>query len=315
MHSEDLISVIIPVYNAEGYLERCLRSVCNQTYQNLEIICVNDGSTDATKQILSDFSAVDSRIKVLEQENHGEGHARNQGLAIASGQWLCFVDNDDWLEAEMYEELLMVGHRESAELVCGSWFKETANASIVAENKLPVQYGVFGRDDLLAYIYRRDDYQGFAYMWDKLYRRELMQGLRFDEGLRIGGDVLALAEIALRVRRAVYLDKPFYHYLQRDGSGCHTDNVVSLLDWVRAYELSIREFEMAAVPAGIMLYVKRFAAYTACRAAKAALAAGDRSSHYKAAGTMKRYQTEYESTNMAHPERISEFRRIMEWGT
>lgn len=310
---KDLISVIIPVYEAEKYIEKCLQSVCGQTYRYLEIICVNDGSKDDSSYILDRMAAVDPRIKVIHQENHGESHARNVGLSLATGSWIAFVDNDDWLEPDMYQIMLEAGYQYDADMVCCSWFKENANESIKADNKSMVEQNPFGRESLLRYIYHRDEYQGFAYMWDKLYKREIIQDIRFNDRLRIGGDVLALAEIALRTKRAVYLDEAYYHYLQRSDSGCHTGDADKLLDWVKAYDEVIDIFQKSTISSDIMLYVKRFAAYTAFRAAKAALASRDIHSHKKAVYAMKRYQNEYEETNAEHLDWIYAFRRAMEW--
>lgn len=312
---KDLISVIIPVYNAEKYIERCLYSVCQQTYRNLEIICINDGSKDGSARIINDIASEDNQIKVVHQKNHGESHARNVGLSLATGDWIAFVDNDDWLEPDMYQRMIEAGIKYNADMVCCSWLKEYQDRTIKAVNKSRVEQNPFGREALLRYIYLRDEYQGFAYMWDKLYKRENLQDIRFNEKLRIAGDVLVLAEIALRTRRAVYLDEAYYHYLQRSDSGCHTDDADKLLDWVKAYDEVINLFQKTAIPSDIMLYVKRFAAYTAFRAAKAALASHDKDSHEKAVRAMKFYQTEYEEANSKHLDWICAFRNAMEWGS
>lgn len=310
---KDLITVIIPVYNAEKYIERCLYSVCQQTYKYLEIICINDGSEDGSASILDGMAAIDNRIKVVHQKNHGESHARNVGLSLATGDWIAFVDNDDWLEPDMYQRMIEAGIKYNADMVCCSWFKVCPDGTIKAVNKSRIEQNPFGREALLRYIYLRDEYQGFAYMWDKLYKRERLQNIRFNEKLRIGGDVLVLAEIALRTKRAVYLDEAYYHYLQRSDSGCHTSDADKLLDWVKAYDEVINLFQKAAIPFDIMLYVKRFAAYTAFRAAKAALASNDKDSHEKSVRAMKCYQAEYEEANSKHLDWICAFRGAMEW--
>lgn len=309
----DLISVIIPVYNAGRYLDKCLQSVCQQSYDNLEIICVDDGSKDNTEEILKKWVANDGRIKAIYQENHGESRARNVGLSLVTGSWITFVDNDDWLDLDMYQSMIDAGNLYEADMVCCSWVKEEAYGSIRAINTSAVANNPFGRDKLLKYIYVRDEYQGFAYMWDKLYRKELFEGVRFDENLRIGGDVLALAEVALKVKRAAYIDEAYYHYLQRSNSGCHTDKADALLDWVKAYHKVIDIFQVASIEPETLCYVKRFTAYTALRAAKAALLSNDKRSHEKAVCAMKKYQDEYEETNSIYQERIIDFRKAMEW--
>ena len=100
------ISVIIPVYNSEKYLERCLKSVIYQTYENLEIICVNDGSEDNSLEILEDFKKKDERVKIISTENKGQSHARNKGLKESSGDYVSFIDSDDWVSLSLYEKFI-----------------------------------------------------------------------------------------------------------------------------------------------------------------------------------------------------------------
>ncbi len=309
---KEKISVIVPVYNAEPYLQRCISSICNQTYRNLEIIFIDDGSTDRSGILLDNNATADERIHVIHQENHGESHARNVGLEIASGDWIAFVDNDDWLEPLMYEKMLHYSGNCDLDMICASWIKEFKEASVKVENEGPVSTGIFGQTELLTYIYQRDTYQGFAYMWNKLYRKELFSDIRFDESLRVGGDVLVLAQLAVRVKKAIYLNHHFYHYLQRSDSGCHTRNANKLLDWIIAYQKVIDLFNKHQISNEIMLYVKRFMAYTAERAAKAAIVTNDQTSFHQATSVMKKYQHEYELTNEMYPERIIEFRKVID---
>ena len=100
-----MISVIIPIYNVEKYLTKCIESVINQTYKNLEIILVNDGSTDNSKEIIDKYSSIDSRIKVINKKNGGLSDARNVGIELAKGEYITFLDSDDWIELNMYEKL------------------------------------------------------------------------------------------------------------------------------------------------------------------------------------------------------------------
>ena len=106
---QPLLSVIVPVYNAEKYLDRCVRSIVNQTYKNLEIILINDGSTDRSGAMCDEWADADARIQVVHSENHGVSHARNMGLDLARGDWITFVDNDDWIEPDMYEFMITDG--------------------------------------------------------------------------------------------------------------------------------------------------------------------------------------------------------------
>ena len=122
-----LVSIIIPVYNAEKYLQQCLDSVVNQTYRNLEIICVNDGSLDASPEILGQYAAMDSRIKVISQENMGISGARNTGIYAVSGAFIMFVDADDWLDLNTCETALRHAQNHNADLVLWPYVKEYEN--------------------------------------------------------------------------------------------------------------------------------------------------------------------------------------------
>jgi glycosyltransferase involved in cell wall biosynthesis len=116
MEREALISVVVPVYNAERYLEPCLNSILSQTYKNLEILCVNDGSTDGSPEILKRIAATDPRVIVLDQENAGVSAARNRGIDAAHGEWITFVDSDDALDERMYQTLYDNAVKEQAEI-------------------------------------------------------------------------------------------------------------------------------------------------------------------------------------------------------
>lgn len=311
------VSIIIPIYNTEQYLEKCLHSICNQTYTNLEIICVDDGSTDESGKIAERFAEKDNRCIVYHKSNGGESSARNMALKIASGDYIGFVDCDDWIEPKMYESLVHELITYDVDLVASGWYKDTITESIAVGNDLPVTLEMFGRDELLKYIYQRDAYQGFAYMWNKLYKRELIflensQRIFFQEDLHLGGDVLFLAEIALNTQKARYIDKCFYHYFQREQSGCHTKNIDTRLDWLKAYELIIEKFEKEQIPNEILVYVKRFLAYHSANVAELALEQKNRKAFLTCKNIMSLYRKEYESTNIQYPERLKRFFEILD---
>ena len=310
------ISVIVPVYNTISELSRCLESIINQTYHNLEIICIDDGSTDGSGQIVDRFAALDKRIQVVHKTNGGESSARNAGLKIATGQYIAFCDCDDWLDPDMYEVLAETLENEKVDIAAASWYKEFSGDSQKITNELPVNKGVFGRKELLTYLYMRDSYRGFAYMWDKLYTREVLsdkQGnlILFNEELQLGGDVLYLAEAALNTKRAKYIDKSFYHYVQRTGSGCHTKDAQKLGDSLKAYEMVIQRFEEEHIEQKIINYVKRFLAYHSSNAAEIAIAQGQKNAVEEFQRYMKKYEQEYVSLNMQYPERIQRYKDLL----
>lgn len=310
------ISVIIPIYNAEEYVKKCLDSVCAQTYKNIEIICIDDGSLDNAGKIVDMYAERDSRIIVRHQVNQGESNARNKGLELATGDYIGFMDCDDWIEADMYETLLNCAEKDNLDMVASSWFRDDAEISVAVDNKLPINTEVFGRNELLKYIYKRDYYRGFAYMWNKLYKREILQDtdgniIKFDEQLRLGGDVLYLAETAIRAKSAKYIDRAFYHYNQRNESGCHTKDLAKMRDWIKAYEKTIELMKQNDISEEIIDYIKRFMAYHSSNAAEMAIEQND--SRYKKEfhEIMRQYKKEYIKLNIEYPERIARYESIL----
>ncbi len=312
-----LISVIVPVYNLEKYLVRCIESIIGQTYKNLEIILIDDGSTDTSGQIIDEFKKKDNRIKVIHKENGGESSARNTGLRMATGEYIAFCDCDDWMDLDMYETLAWELNQENIDMVASGWYKETDSSSQEIRNALPVNSQVFGGDELLKYLYMRDSYRGFAYMWDKLYKREILKDkdgnwILFREDLRLGGDVLYLAEVALNVKRAKYVDRAFYHYYQRDKSGCHTKDVTKLREWLKAYELILQRFEEEQIDYKTKDYVKRFLAYHSSNATEIAAIQGQKEAQKEFQRFMEMYKQEYISLNTQYPERIKRYCDLLE---
>lgn len=317
-----LISVIIPVYNAEAYLGQCLDSVAGQTYTNLEIICVDDGSTDRSPEILGAYARRDSRFRIIHEENQGESHARNAGLSVAAGAYITFVDNDDWIEPDMYERLMELAAGRGLDLAAGGWYKERpcSEGQWVSErvvNEGRVREGVIDRDLLLHYLYERDRYRGFSYMWNKLYRRTILQDesgkIRlFREDLKLGGDVLYLAEAALRAERSQYLDRPFYHYRIREKSGSHTESLQSFRDWIRSYEITIALYQDHHIEQAVLDYLVRFMGYHASEAAGIAIRQKNAAELAYFQRIMQDCSDCYIRLNQEHPDWIEQYRRRME---
>lgn len=282
----------------------------------MEIICIDDGSIDGSEDVVDEFAGKDDRIKVIHKTNGGESHARNIGLRMATGDYIAFCDCDDWIDGDMYSVLVHALENSGADMAAGSWYKETNKESQAITNILPVTGDAFGRDELLRYLYMRDSYRGLAYMWDKLYKKEILLDkhngmLLFDESLRLGGDVVYLAEAALNVKKAIYVDRAFYHYYQRAESGCHTKDMGKLRDWIRAYEIVIQRFKEEQISEDIMLYVKRFLVYHASDAAEIAAKQNKDEAKQDFQRIMRIYEKEYISSNVQHPDRMKRYYRIL----
>lgn len=207
-----LVSVIVPVYNTAPWLRKCLDSIINQTYRNLEIICVNDGSTDDSASILDAYAAKDARIKVIHQGNAGVSVARNRGVDIAAGEYVTFVDSDDWLEPDAYEHLLpWMG--KGADMVCFGVEGIKENGEVVREEyyNLPASGEQIPNSRLIDATN--------AYIWNKLFRLELIkqQKVTFPVGKRYEDAVFFYIAAAL-CRTICYVPEVKYCYLQRADS-------------------------------------------------------------------------------------------------
>ena len=207
-----LISVIIPIFNVEKYLRKSLNSILNQTYTNLEIILIDDGSTDSSGRICDEYAANDARIKVIHQINKGVAAARNIGLDNSSGSYIAWVDPDDWIESDMLEYMFSNGVKQEAEItVCGR-YEEFPARQVKREWN-----GFYTFDNLMALekLLENDQMQNF--LWDKLWKAELFEGIRFPEG-RTYEDISIMHRLFERADKIVCLPEAKYHYLQRNTS-------------------------------------------------------------------------------------------------
>lgn len=220
--SKPLISVIVPVYNAAPYLEKCINSIRNQTYENLEIILVNDGSSDESPSLCNAFQVQDARIKVLHKENGGAASARKEGIKLATGDYTTYVDSDDWIEPDMYER--MVGNLQDADVViCGIERDSGPNINFEVNAIAP---GVY-QEEKLSEIYAKMIYTGHFYEWgilpfvyNKLFRTELLRRnqLKVPDKIRVGEDPACCYPALLEAKKIVILRECLYHYQMRDDS-------------------------------------------------------------------------------------------------
>ena len=205
MKTMEKISVIVPVYNAEKYLHRCVDSILNQTYLNLEIILVDDGSPDNCPQICEDYLKRDNRIKVFHQENKGASGARNNGLRNATGEYIAFVDSDDWLDLEMYSEMMkLMGSHEQQVVECNlvNRFEDT-DEKPEHKRKVVVQ-------DSLTAMTRVIANQHFS-ACTRLYGKDVIGDLRFKEGV-MAEDVYFAVTLIDKIDSLVFMSDPFYNY-------------------------------------------------------------------------------------------------------
>ena len=215
MMQDTLISVIVPVYKVEAYLARCVRSIRNQTYRNLEIILVDDGSPDNCGAMCDGFAREDDRIRVIHKPNGGLSSARNAGIAVARGEYFGFVDSDDWIEPEMYETMLETALRENVKLVCAGRYDASSETEEKTVGLCPPVSEVLSGEELVRRIFTWNNVDSAA--WDKLYHRDLFREIRYPEG-RVIEDVPVTWLMVLDAGRAAMVSKPFYNYFHRPGS-------------------------------------------------------------------------------------------------
>ena len=210
-----LISVIVPIYNVEKYLPKCIESICNQTHQNLEIILVDDGATDGSGAICDSYKEKDERIKVIHKKNGGLSDARNAGLQICTGEFIGFVDSDDYIAPDMYEVLLRASIKENAEVsMCGryKYYEETGTVEPLF---ILEQETVMHPEEAIKRLLLWDGCDSAA--WDKLYKRELFQKRRYPIGV-ICEDLNVTTRIFSECTKIVHIGMGKYYYLMRGNS-------------------------------------------------------------------------------------------------
>lgn len=211
--SNPLISVIVPIYKVELYLDRCVQSIVGQTYQNLEIILVDDGSPDTCPAICDSWAARDSRIKVFHKKNGGLSSARNAGLDICQGEYVAFVDSDDWVEADMYEALLQACNDQNTMIsVCGRYVVSADGKYI---DKCYASPASVSSTDFTARMFVGDCCDSSA--CDKLFSKSLWDNVRFPDG-RIYEDVAIMYRVVLNSERVAIVNRPLYNYYRHGGS-------------------------------------------------------------------------------------------------
>ena len=215
MERSPLISVIVPVYKVEAYLGRCVDSLLTQTYENLEIILVDDGSPDNSGKLCDDYAARAPRIRVIHKENGGLSSARNAGIDAARGEYLGFVDSDDWLDEHTYEWLMDMALTENVKLVCAGRYDFSSWTGEKTVGLCPKKREIISGEELARRIFRWDNVDSAA--GDKLYHRSLFRDLRYPLGV-VSEDIPVTYRTALAAGRVGMLDRPVYYYFHRDGS-------------------------------------------------------------------------------------------------
>lgn len=219
------VSIIIPTYNCENYIERCLDSVCNQTYKNLEIIIIDDGSTDNTHNIIKIREKKDSRIKVILKGNEGVSKTRNLGVKISKGELITFIDSDDYYELNAIEILVENMEKFNADIsICT--FNVIEDNIISYTNNIKNNPKIFNSDQVIKKIFLDDDIKGF--LWNKMFKSEIFKTLNIPEHLDVCEDLYCICEILREERKIVYTPTALYNYYMNVNSVTH--NYSKLID-------------------------------------------------------------------------------------
>lgn len=218
MNNYPLISLIIPCYNAVQTLEKCLDSVILQSYKNIEIIIVDDGSTDETSKVYEKYESKDKRIKILKQTNSGVAKARNKGVKVATGEYICFVDSDDWVETNYCSELYHLLVNENADIAVVEAIYEDRNGKIVFEKPISTEK-VYDGKRALALLLEDEIIQ--SHPWGKLYRASFLKNVSFPENLKCFEDYSTLFRVFDKAVKVVKSNDKLYHYIQHDDSLSH----------------------------------------------------------------------------------------------
>lgn len=235
-----LISIIIPAYNVAPYLARALDSILAQTYTNIEIIAVNDGSSDGTAALLDAYSAKDSRIKVIHKQNGGVTSARLRGVAEANGEWIGFMDGDDYIDPDMYERLISNALTHDADISHCGYQMVFPNRTdyYYGTGKLLLHNNITGLSELLSGKIIEPG------LWNKLFRKELFRNIstHMDTSIRINEDLLMNYWLFKAAEHTVYEDFCPYHYIVRSGSAANSAlNIHLLRDPLRVTHILLKD--------------------------------------------------------------------------
>lgn len=228
---EPLISIIVPVYNTELYLNQCVESILKQTYKNIQLILVDDGSTDNSGKICDEYALKDKRVEVLHEENSGVSDARNKGLKYAKGEYIGFVDSDDYIKETMYQDMYnLILERNADVSICN--FCDVKEDKVTQKNK---DSGIqeFTKIQILNELILDRNVQ--SYVWNKLYKKELFDNIKFPKGKKYE-DIETVFYVLEKCNKVVLSSKAEYYYLNRKDSIVNNVNEQTILDYIDIIE-------------------------------------------------------------------------------
>ena len=222
------VSVVVPIYNVEQYLEKCIENIINQTYKDLEIILVNDGSTDGSPSICDKWKDLDPRIMVIHKENGGLSSARNAGLEVATGEYIMFEDSDDWLKVDIIEKCVKRIEIDNSDLVIFGYQKINEKGEKIGDFTFGNE--TYSKKEMSHQLHQRILEMSFGYAWNKLYRMSVIKeiGIINDGSIIDREDLYFNLQLFNYLGTISYLNEIGYYYLQRDTSLLHNSNLARL---------------------------------------------------------------------------------------
>ena len=238
MRKKELISIIVPIYNTQNFLNKCVDSILNQTYRELEIILVDDGSTDESGKICDKYKLIDNRVKVIHKKNGGVSMARNYGLKMINGEYVIFIDSDDWLENNMIETLYNNMIKYKVDISICNFEIDCKDGKKIITHK---EEDLITRDirDKYENLFAKDGFGG--YLWNKLIKTEVVKNIFFNENIKIEEDVLFLIEVFQKCESIYYnADNILYHYVVRDNSAVRFSYSIKDITKIKSLEEKLK---------------------------------------------------------------------------
>lgn len=318
MKPDELVSIIVPIYNSERHLEKAIKSITNQSYHNLEIICIDDGSTDKSLEILERLSNKDSRIRIVSQEHEGISASRLNGVMNINGDFFMFVDSDDWIEDDMVRTLLGGFETDDISIVVCAYYKFFEDVDTFCGCEFLGEEDLFDKNQMIEMAFNREKYRGFtAWLWNKMYKRKILDDDvldAFKQEFNNGEDVAFVTNYILKSSCGRYINKPMYHYRQKakDAFGKIKPD---FLEWedegLLSYEYAIRKLEEVGGYEEQLIWLKRFHCYHAIIYLKKVIEINDKKRIERVRCKVKEYLSEYEMTNVEFPERIRDVKKLL----
>lgn len=243
--NEIKISVIIPVYNTSKYLVRCLESIVNQSLKEIEIICVNDGSTDNSLEILKEFQKQDERIIIINKKNEGASKARNAALKAAQGKYCLNIDSDDWIEQGYFKALYERAEKDNLDITISNiifdYLENSQNNYILTDLNISDEKIISGNEYIN--IFLKDNFYG--YTWNKLIKTKLYKenDIIYNEKIFMMEDVEVILRLSKHAQKIGKINRDFYHYIQHQSNGCQNISLKRLIDIKECFDSILKYFK------------------------------------------------------------------------